>query len=583
MRTISTLLFPWVLSALTYETQLVGLADDACLNALKSRSQLLSLQERPPASVNGLRYRVEADLPKLTEVLKAFSYYDGALTYEITGEEPTYQVTVFIHPGIPYKLGSYQVVHAGCIEPVHLPNCCPLTAEQLGLTLGKPTSSIDLVNGELGVLTELSRCGYPLAFLDKRRIEVDTEHKEVNAAVCVEEGPFSKFGPTSIFGLTGVHPRYIERRLEWREGEAYDSDAVAATQERLMNTNLFSSVYISHGEELDGQGELPMKLRLTEAKHRKLSFGVFYGTVDGPGVSFVWTNYNLRGMGEVLHFKGEVSTRVSDGHLEYRKPDFLGVGQTYRLHGDVSQEDIKPYRAFSVQASTFFDKKWEQKSVSVGAKVEHVHVSHSATNGTYLLAGLPVFAAYDSSDDDLNPTTGTTLVYQVTPYQSLFHATQRFVKQRLTMTGYIPLSSKKCVLALRGQFGSIAGAQRQNVPLPLLFLGGSIDELRGYRYKTVSPLNSDNQPLGGRSAVFLTAELRIRLVGPLGLVPFADFGTVTSSEIPTLDAKWFKSVGVGVRYFAFFGPLRFDVGFPLDRRKGLDSLFKLYASVGQAF
>ncbi len=587
MRKIGPLLFPWVLSALTYETQFVGLSDDTCLKAMKSRSGLVNLEQRPPASVNGLRYRVEADLPKLTEVLRAFSYYDGSIAYEISGEEPNYRVTLFIQPGVPFKLGSYQIVHGGCIEPVDLPGCCPLTAEQLGLTLGRRASSIELVNGELQILTELSRCGYPLAFLDKRRIEVDKEQKEVNASVCIEEGPLSKFGPTSIFGLTGIHPRYIERRIAWKEGETYDSDFVAATQERLMNTNLFSSVYISHAEELDAQGELPMKMRLTEAKHRKISFGVFYGTVDGPGATFAWTNYNIRGMGEILHFKGEVSTRVSDGHLEYRKPDFLGPNQMYRALAEVSQERIRPYHSFSYRAANFFEKKWEterdRRSVTVGVKFEHYHVSHSASNGTYLLAGVPLFAEYDTSDDLLNPTTGTSLVYQVTPYQSMFHAAQRFVKQRLTATGYIPLQSKKFVLALRGQVGSIAGAQLQNVPLPVLFLGGSIDELRGYRYKTVSPLNSDNQPLGGRSAIFLTTELRIRLVGPFGIVPFADFGTVSTEEVPTFSEKWFKSVGLGLRYFAFFGPLRFDVGFPLDRRKGIDPLYRIYASVGQAF
>lgn len=99
---------------------------------------------------------------------------------------------------------------------------------------------------------------------------------------------------------------------------------------------------------------------------------------------------------------------------------------------------------------------------------------------------------------------------------------------------------------------------------------------------TVSPLNENNKPLGGRSAVFLTAETRIRFTESLGLVPFADFGTVTLGEMPTFDAKWYKSVGVGLRIYTFFGPLRFDIGFPLDRRH-IDPAFRIYASIGQTF
>jgi len=96
-------------------------------------------------------------------------------------------------------------------------------------------------------------------------------------------------------------------------------------------------------------------------------------------------------------------------------------------------------------------------------------------------------------------------------------------------------------------------------------------------------LNAHNKPFGGRSAVYATAEIRWKLTKTIGLVPFADFGTVTFKQYPDFTAKWFKSVGGGFRYFSFFGPLRFDIGFPLDKRKGLDHNFQIYASVGQAF
>ena len=116
-----------------------------------------------------------------------------------------------------------------------------------------------------------------------------------------------------------------------------------------------------------------------------------------------------------------------------------------------------------------------------------------------------------------------------------------------------------------------------------LFLGGSENELRGYRYKTVSPLNAHRKPFGGRSAIYATAEIRWKATKTIGIIPFADFGTVTLSQVPDFTAKWFKSVGGGLRYFTFFGPLRFDVGFPLNKRKGIDPNFQIYASVGQTF
>jgi translocation and assembly module TamA len=40
--------------------------------------------------------------------------------------------------------------------------------------------------------------------------------------------------------------------------------------------------------------------------------------------------------------------------------------------------------------------------------------------------------------------------------------------------------------------------------------------------------------------------------------------------------------GLGARYYTDFGPVRIDVGVPLNRREG-DPAFGVYVSLGQAF
>ncbi len=585
MRKLSLFLFaPLAAAALSYEINFIGLKDPDVLKAMFDASDLVVLQDRPPPSINGLRYRIESDIPSLLKVLRAYGYYDAAITTDIDTKKEVVQVFLLIHPGPQYAFASYEVYHGDCTEIANLPNCCPFTPEELGIQIGKPALAVNIVNAELQLLTELARCGYPLATVEKRRVEVDMAAKDVKAASCIEEGPLSKFGPLSIFGLEKVQPGYIERRVRWNEGEIYNSDAVQETQKKLLNSDLFSSVMITHGDELDPMGELPMKMRITEASNRQFSVGAYYATVDGPGISFSWVHRNIRGMGEVVSVDGDISKRYIAGSVTYKKLDFWTMDQTYRALGEVARENIRPYLAFSYWGGNYIERKIDtQRSVSVGLKVEHINVSESASNGTYMLIGMPFFGKYTTAEDPLDPIKGYSIVYQATPYQSLFHANQRFFDQRITGTLYIPVIPEKfLVLAFRAQFGSIAGARQKNVPLTKLFLGGSEDDLRGYHYKTVSPLDARGKPLGGRSAVFLSVETRFR-IKMIGIVPFADFGTVSFQELPELDTKWFKSVGLGLRYFTFFGPLRVDVGFPLVRRKGIDPFYRLYASVGQAF
>ena len=78
-------------------------------------------------------------------------------------------------------------------------------------------------------------------------------------------------------------------------------------------------------------------------------------------------------------------------------------------------------------------------------------------------------------------------------------------------------------------------------------------------------------------------ELRFQVTKSIGLVPFLDLGNVQTFEHLALHGKWFKSIGLGFRYFTFVGPFRLDVAFPLDRRKRIDSVYKILVSIGQTF
>jgi translocation and assembly module TamA len=69
----------------------------------------------------------------------------------------------------------------------------------------------------------------------------------------------------------------------------------------------------------------------------------------------------------------------------------------------------------------------------------------------------------------------------------------------------------------------------------------------------------------------------------LGAVAFVDAGSAYPKTLP--DFSLFAprvGAGVGARYYTSFGPIRFDVGFPLNPQSG-DPPFAIYVSLGQSF
>jgi len=53
--------------------------------------------------------------------------------------------------------------------------------------------------------------------------------------------------------------------------------------------------------------------------------------------------------------------------------------------------------------------------------------------------------------------------------------------------------------------------------------------------------------------------------------------------VSLLTRSGFIGTGIGLRYSTPIGPLRADVGVPLDRRSDVDDHLQIYVSIGQAY
>ena len=68
------------------------------------------------------------------------------------------------------------------------------------------------------------------------------------------------------------------------------------------------------------------------------------------------------------------------------------------------------------------------------------------------------------------------------------------------------------------------------------------------------------------------------------LLLLIDGGNVYNSTIPNFKNGIYWGIGVGLRYYTQFGPLRVDVAFPLRKRStGIDKAYQLYFSIGRLF
>jgi len=572
-----------------YTTEIRGVEVASVRKLLLETSRLVTLEKEPPPNVAVLRRRAQRDLETMRTVLRSEGYYGARVEYALDRATTPVKVVVTVQPGPAYVLAAYDVVLENEHGVSELARSLEETSEK-SVHLGERARSAAVVAHQDELLVTMRRHAFALARVVDRQVVVDHATREVRVTLTVDPGPELSFGMIEVEGASEVETEFIRRRAPWRPGASYDVDKLADYRTTLLTTGLFDHVRVRASDAAGADDTIPIVVTVTEAKFRGIGIGVFYSSSDGGGADAFWENRNFRGKAERLRIGGTFSEQTQEAKLAYRKPDFLAVDQALNYDVGYKRTETDAYDASQLATSIGIERGLvELITLRAGVSFEYGPVDGALQDRSFHLLGLPLELRRLDTDSLLDPTAGSRIVWNETPYQDL-KLDLRFLVSQVTTSFYVPLSaSRRFVLASRASVGSLVGAQRSNVPSDKLFYTGGGGSVRGYSYQKAGPLASDNDPfakndpLGGRSLVEVGTELRVRVSERIGLVPFVDGGNVYQDVYPSFTDDLFWGAGLGFRYFTSVGPLRLDLATPLRRRSGIDDPVQFYISLGQAF
>lgn len=548
---------------------------------LSSRANaLLNTGQPAPRSVLEKRNRGETIARSVEDFLASEGYLAAEVRLkDLTTLEAATELSV--EPGPIFQVASVNLTGA---DKLDADTRRAVESKLSAISPGAVVRTADVERIEAELVTELHGRGY--AFATSPGIDALASREEANVEITytLEPGPLVRLGELESDETNPRGQKALQVLKPWREGATYSPGIIDRLRGRLRSTGLYEGIGVIVSEEPDADGYHTVSLTLTEAKQRSVSFGVSASTTEGVGADALWERRNITGRADKVSVRAEAATLARSLTGAYELPNIGRFGRTLTAETGVRQEETQAYDLEGVKvAATLAQPFTRQLTLSIGAAIDATRVTDQRTrillqDREQVTFSVPVTATYTDVGDPLDPQEGIRAFAGVESGVSVGEGTPGYTRMQLSGATYRRIADG-LIAAVRAEYGAFAGSNA--VPTDRLFFAGGGGTVRGYEYQSLSPTDSFGEYIGGRSLFSASAELRWRRSERFGYAAFVDFGAA-SDDPGSVFGESKASAGLGIRYYPGFGPIRFDIAAPLNKRDG-DAPVQIYVSIGQAF
>ena len=490
----------------------------------------------------------------LNDYAQSLGFYNSSISYKIEEDKASFH----IKKNKQIKIASVEVddEYKNIIE----------------LKVNDGFVSSNFTNSKKNIYKHLSNIGYAKAVLDAKAY-VDIDEYKVDIKYEVVKNGIQKFGDIKIKNDAKIDMSFLEKNIEFVKGQDYNSTLIDKTYENLYNFGIYK--YIRIEPDLDkSTDDIPVDINLVQGDYRETSYGIGYDTNTKARFKAQYKNDNF--LGNLKSFT--IGTKVSqDGFEVYNNlynPYFIKDDVSF--NNDVSYEDMN-YTSYSqkkIEEKLSLSKDFFGLSNTAGVLLQHSTLESDLKeyeSGSYLLNSFFYEAILDRRDDILNPKNGYYLSFYIENGTKAIASEIDYIKT-LTQARYLKTFDK-----FTSSFKTTIGTLNKDLPIFKHFFAGGDYSNRGYAYEKVGKKDYDDNPYGGLSMIDSSVEFEYAIKKDLGIVTFFD-STMLSLEVNKFNEKFYNSYGFGARYYTPIGPLRVDLGFPLD-----DGGFVFHIGIGQVF
>lgn len=529
------------------------------------KAYLSSIPEKDYST--SLRFQARLD-QSITEALNALGYYHAKISYSIS--EGNDELIVNIHKGLPVKIKVMDVVISG--EAKEDEEFANLIAKS-PLKVGRILNQGEYDSLKSGIRNLALQRGYFNGDFKLNKLEVIPELNEANVRLHYDSGIRYHFGPVEITG-SQIWENRVESMRPFEIGEPYLVSDVGEYNQNLSNTDWFSSVFVEPDlSKLEDGRELPIKVSLEPAAKNQIETGIGYSTDTGVRGTLKWKKPWVSARGHSFNTALSLSKPEQTITAGYKIPLDDVLREYYQLQFGLKHLDNRDTE--SLESNLAVERHW----LTGGGWHKTVYVRHLYENFSQGLQDDGVQFVLPGATFSRTRVRGGSMPMWGD-------------KQSVTVEyGDPALLSETRVLRLLGRSSWIRGIGENHRGLfrlegganiteefeklspSLRFFAGGDNNIRGYGYESISPVDESGALTGAKYILSSTLEYQYRVYGNWWAATFYDIGDAFNDT-----PEWKSGAGVGIRWASPVGPVSFDFAWGLDEKPNNE--FRIHFSLG---
>ncbi|EPD5571367.1 autotransporter assembly complex protein TamA [Vibrio parahaemolyticus] len=529
------------------------------------KAYLSSIPEKDYST--SLRFQARLD-QSITEALNALGYYHAKISYSIS--EGNDELIVNIHKGLPVKIKVMDVVISG--EAKEDEEFANLIAKS-PLKVGRILNQGEYDSLKSGIRNLALQRGYFNGDFKLNKLEVIPELNEANVRLHYDSGIRYHFGPVEITG-SQIWENRVESMRSFEIAEPYLVSDVGEYNQNLSNTDWFSSVFVEPDlSKLEDGRELPIKVSLAPAAKNQIETGIGYSTDTGVRGTLKWKKPWVSARGHSFNTALSLSKPEQTITAGYKIPLDDVLREYYQLQFGLKHLDNRDTESlesnFAVERHWLTDGGWH-KTVYVRHLYENFSQGLQDDGVQFVLPGA-TFSRTRVRGGSM-PMWGDKQSVTV-EYGDPALLSETRVLRLLGRSSWIRGIGENHRGLFRLEGGANITEEFEKLSPSLRFFAGGDNNIRGYGYESISPVDESGALTGAKYILSSTLEYQYRVYGNWWAATFYDIGDAFNDT-----PEWKSGAGVGIRWASPVGPVSFDFAWGLDEKPNNE--FRIHFSLG---